>query len=88
MDIKNGDLTNQGLVLMIDIIGETNPDPLVKTTNGFQLKLKGGENHKAFSKGLHKVFKDLIWVELHHKFGDLWFFDKVELMSISEVELA
>lgn len=53
-----------------------------------KLKLKGGKNHKAFSRGLHKVFKDLIWVELHCKFGDLWFFNKVELMSISEVELA
>jgi hypothetical protein len=52
-----------------------------------ELKLKGGKNHKAFSRGLHSVFKDLIWVELHCKFGDLWFFNKVELMSISEVEL-
>jgi hypothetical protein len=53
-----------------------------------QLKLKGGQNHKAFSRGLHKVFNDLIWVELHCKFGDSWFFNKIELMSISEVELA
>jgi hypothetical protein len=53
-----------------------------------ELKLKGGKNHRAFSRGLHKVFKDLIWVELHCKFGDLWFFNRVELMSVSEVELA
>lgn len=52
-----------------------------------ELRVKGGKNHKAFSRGLHKFFNDLIWVELHHKFGDLWFFDKVVLMSISEVEL-
>ena len=53
-----------------------------------KLMLKNGKNHKAFSRGLHRVFKDLIWVEIHCKFGDLWFFNKVELMSISEVELA
>lgn len=53
-----------------------------------RLKLKNGKTHKAFSRGLHRVFNDLVWVELHHKFGDLWFYDKVELMSISEVELA
>ena len=65
-----------------------NANVLLCAVPNTKLKLKGGKNHKAFSRGLHKVFKDLIWVELHCKFGDLWFFNKVELMSISEVELA
>jgi hypothetical protein len=65
-----------------------NANVLLCAVPNTKLKLKGAENHKAFSRGLHRLFKDLIWVELHCKFGNAWFFNRVELMSISEVELA
>ena len=60
---------------------------LLWAVSNTKIKLKGSKNNKAFSRGLHKIYKDLIWVELHCKYGDKWFFNKVELMSISEVEL-
>ena len=63
-------------------------NPMLCAVPYTRLIIKGGKNNKSFSRGLHKVFSNLIWVEIHHKFGDLWFFDNVELMSISEVELA
>lgn len=65
----------------------TQEELLLSTTPNTKLKLKGGKNNKAFSRGLHRIYKDLIWVELHCKYGEKWFFNKVELMSISEVQL-
>jgi len=89
LKISRFEIQNLNNMENVELKNENNNDNLMLcSVPNTKLKLKGGKDNKAFSRGLHRVFKDLIWVELHHKFGDSWFFDKIELMSISEVEFA
>ena len=44
-------------------------NPMLCAVPYTRLIIKGGKNNKLFSRGLHKVFSNLIWVEIHHKFG-------------------